>query len=123
MSIATKSRGVLKPASRLFLVSVFALSPLFSAFGAPSPTELQLASTDWPPFTGKVGEPRMVIELVQEALKRSGVSANVTIVAEGTLTPQIKDRKFDGSPALWRDKERESYLEYSAPLMENRLVL
>ncbi len=86
-------------------------------------TTLKLGSTPWPPFTGKAGEPRIVIDLVNEALRRIRVFETVTIVTDGTLTQQIKDGNFDGSPALWRDTDRETYLEYSAPLLENRLVL
>jgi polar amino acid transport system substrate-binding protein len=31
--------------------------------------------------------------------------------------------RFDGSPAVWRDPERETKLVYSKPYLENRLVL
>ncbi len=84
---------------------------------------LKLGSTPWLPFTGEKGGPRLVIELVEEALSRAGIDSHVTIVREGSLTPQIKAKKLDGSPAMWRDDERDKFLEFSAPLLENRLML
>lgn len=90
-----------------------------AAIAAP----LKLATTPWPPFTGEKNEPRIVIELVEEALQRSGITATVTVVPEAFLTGQLQEKKFDGSPAMWRAKERETFLNYSVPLLENRLVL
>jgi polar amino acid transport system substrate-binding protein len=84
---------------------------------------LQLGSTPWSPFTNEAGKPRFAIDLVHEALKRLGISAETTIVPEGTLTPALLEGRFAGSPALWRDKSREEKLVYSKPYLENRLVL
>ncbi len=88
-----------------------------------SAAELRLASTPWPPFTGDVGQPRVVIELAEEAFRRAGIATTMTIVDEGTLTPKLQAKQFDGSPAMWKGKDRESFLTYSAPILENRLVL
>jgi polar amino acid transport system substrate-binding protein len=84
---------------------------------------LHLGSTPWSPFTNEVGKARFAIDLVQEALKRMGISSQTTVVAEGTLTAALLEGKFDGSPALWRDPDREAKLIYSKPYLENRLVL
>jgi len=84
---------------------------------------LHLGSTPWSPFTNAPGKPRYAIELVEAALKRLGLSSDTAIVPEGTLTPALLQGKFDGSPALWRDKEREAKLVYSKPYLENQLVL
>jgi polar amino acid transport system substrate-binding protein len=84
---------------------------------------LHLGSTPWSPFTNAPGKPRFAIELVETALKRVGVTADTAIVPEGTLTAALVEGRFDGSPALWRDKEREEKLVYSEPYLENRLVL
>ena len=85
--------------------------------------QLELGSTPWPPFTNARGEPRFALDLVEEALVRIGVFANIVIVVEGTLTPLLLSGEFDGSAALWRDTERERVLLYSQPYLENRLIL
>lgn len=87
------------------------------------PAALHLASTPWSPFTNAPGKPRYAIELVESALKRLGVSTETAIVPEGSLTSALLEGRFDGSPALWRDPEREAKLVYSKPYLENRLVL
>ena len=84
---------------------------------------LNLGSTPWSPFTNAPGKPRYAIDLVTAALKRLGLTSDTAIVPEGTLTKALLEGRFDGSPALWRDKEREAKLVYSKPYLENRLVL
>ena len=87
------------------------------------PAALHLGSTPWSPFTNAPGKPRYAIDLVEAALKRLGLSSETAIVPEGTLTSALLEGRFDGSPALWRDSEREAKLVYSKPYLENRLVL
>ena len=89
----------------------------------PRRVSLRLGSTPWSPFTNAPGKPRYAIDLVEAALRRLDISNETTIVPEGTLTSALLEGKFDGSPALWRDPERESKLVYSKPYLENRLVL
>jgi ABC-type amino acid transport substrate-binding protein len=84
---------------------------------------LRLGATPWTPFTNEPGKARFAIDLVQAALERVGIRAETTIVPEGTLTPALLAGKFDGSPAMWRDAEREATLLYSKAYLENRLVL
>jgi hypothetical protein len=90
---------------------------------AAEPAELRLVSTVWPPFTDVVGKPRLASDLVHEALSRAGVGAETAIVADGLLVSSMRDGSHDGSGALWRSEERERFLLYSDPYMENRLVL
>ena len=87
------------------------------------PAALHLGSTPWSPFTNEAGKPRYAIDLVEAALKRIGIIAETAVVPEGTLTSALLEGRFDGSPALWRDPEREAKLVYSKPYLENRLVL
>src|SRR6185503_9886427 len=89
----------------------------------PKRAALHLGSTPWSPFTNDAGKPRFAIDLVHTALERLGISEETTIVPEGTLTPALTEGKFDGSPAVWRDAEREESLVYSQSYLENRLVL
>src|SRR6187402_1971232 len=74
----------------------------------PRPAALHLGSTPWAPFTNAPGQPRYAVDLVEAALKRAGVIADTAVVPEGTLTGALLSGRFDGSPALWRDPERET---------------
>ncbi|MEI9938063.1 MAG: transporter substrate-binding domain-containing protein [Pseudomonadota bacterium] len=96
-----------------------------SAPAAPAAqsTQLRLASTEWLPFTGAEGEPRVALSLTERALKRAGYDSVTTIVPDGQLIPKIENGDFNGSAALWRSAEREQFLLYSKAYLENRLVL
>jgi ABC-type amino acid transport substrate-binding protein len=109
-----------------FLLAAVVTTLVATALTAQTSTKaaaLHLGSTPWPPFTDAPGKARFAIDLVQTALKRIGVIADTTIVPDGTLTPSLLERRFHGSPALWRDAEREKTLIFSKPYLENRLVL
>ena len=84
---------------------------------------ISLASVPWPPFSAKDGESRFAIDLVEEALAKAGFASQTQIVDHGTLTDALEEGRFDGSPAMWRSTEREEFLLYSKPFLENRLVL
>ena len=119
----------MRPRFGVFLLAVVATGLLATGATAQTtqttskPAALHLGSTPWSPFTNAPDKPRYAIDLVEAALKRLGISAETAIVPEGTLTSALLEGKFDGSPALWRDPERESKLVYSKPYLENRLVL
>ena len=85
--------------------------------------QLRLASDVYPPFTDKPGKQAFALELVHEALKRSSVEAESDILDFGLVLEQINERKYEGSAALWKSKDRETYLMFSDPYLENRLVL
>ncbi len=85
--------------------------------------QLRLASDVYPPFTDKPGKQAFAVELVHEALKRSSVEAESDILDFGLVLEQINERKYEGSAALWKSKDRETYLMFSDPYLENRLVL
>ena len=69
--------------------------------------QLHLVSTAWPPFTNPPGAPQFALDLVNEALKRIGITAETTIVDESRFTPSLLAAEFDGSAAVWKDAERE----------------
>lgn len=96
-----------------------------TATGTTGTTALRLGSDVWPPFTDALGKPRVALDLVQAALERSQIEARMTLIDEFTeLIQKIRDGdEFDGSAALWRSEERERYLLFSRPYLENRLVL
>ena len=112
-------------AALVFCALMAAASNLLAqnAPATPASAPLTLASTPWPPLTDATGRARFALDLVEEALKRIGVSATTTIIPEGSLTPALINRQFSGSAALWRDAERERTLLFSEPYLENRLML
>ena len=90
---------------------------------ATEQVELRLASDLWPPFTNTANQPRLAIDLVHEALNRADIEATTSIVDFGVVILGLQDGSFDGSGALWRTPEREDFLLFSKPYLENRLVL
>jgi polar amino acid transport system substrate-binding protein len=96
-----------------------AVAPVGSQPAAP----LQLVSTAWPPFTNPPGRPRFALDLVEDALGRTGLTAQTTIVSAAQFTTLLLVGKYDGSAAAWKDAERERALVFSQPYLENRLVL
>lgn len=89
----------------------------------PAPKTLELASTEWPPFTADEGEPRVANELVAEALRSDGIQAKQAIVAADEWLASLRAGEFDGSAAVWWSEDRAEFLLFSAPYLENRLVL
>jgi hypothetical protein len=84
---------------------------------------LRLVSTIWPPFTGPPGQSRLALDLVENALGRTGVTPTFDYVPNSEYTPALVSGPYSGSGAAWRDQQREAVLLYSEPYLENRLVL
>jgi len=62
-------------------------------------------------------------DLVDEALDRAGIKATTSIVEFGAVILGLQEARFDGCAAMWRTAARESFLLFSEPYLENRLVL
>ncbi|MGC6455802.1 MAG: substrate-binding periplasmic protein [Coraliomargaritaceae bacterium] len=84
---------------------------------------LNLASDRWPPFTDTFQETRFALDIVHLALLRSGIEAETEILDQWTLPADLKTKQYDGSGALWKNAERETFLLFSKPYLENRLLL
>lgn len=84
---------------------------------------VRLASDVWPPFTNVAGKQAIAEALVHEALQRAKIGADTEILGFKEVIADIKQGDFDGSAALWRSPEREAFLLYSEPYLENRLIL
>jgi polar amino acid transport system substrate-binding protein len=110
------------PAWASALVACCAVTIVAASAQAPRPS-LKLVSTAWTPFTNEPGEPRFALDLVEAALDRIGRTARTTIVAPAAFTRELLTGAYDGSGAAWKDDERERVLLFSAPYLENRLVL
>jgi len=105
------------------LVACASNAPAPAAAPVADATKLNLASTKWLPFTGVEGEPRVALTLTENALERAGYHSTTTFVPDGQLTPKLQRGDYDGSAALWKSEDREQFLLYSKPYLENRLVL
>lgn len=110
------------PVRKLSLL-VLPLLLLWGVLSAAAPPPLRLASDVWPPFTDAEDKPHEAIDLVKMALLRGGVESATTILTWSDVMKQIEQGKLDGSPAMWRTPEREKFLLFSKPYLENRLVL
>jgi len=109
---------------RVFCVAALVVSGLAGPqLFAQAPPPLSLVSTSWTPFTNAPGQPRFANDLVEAALSRIKRSAKTTIVPPAQFTTALLSGKFDGSPAAWKDAERERDLMFSEAYLENRLVL
>ncbi len=95
----------------------------WSLIGQSQETKLHLVSDVWPPFTNVPGQQAFAIELVKESLNRSGVIVQNEVIEDVNITNYINEKKFDGSSALWRSADREKTLIFSAPYLQNQLVL
>ncbi|MEX1310712.1 MAG: transporter substrate-binding domain-containing protein [Candidatus Sulfomarinibacteraceae bacterium] len=99
------------------------LASLAATATATDPEELRLGSDEWPPFTGSHGKQRAALELIHTALDRAGYQATTTIDEWRRVEAAIRRGDLDGSAAMWRTEAREKTLLFSAPYLENRLVL
>ena len=117
--------SVLRSVETALRAGIGAILILMSPTLAPAAEtlELRLASDMFPPFTNTAGQSRLAIDLVHGALDRAGITATTSIVEFGAVILGLQDGSFDGSGALWHSAERETFLLFSEPYLENRLVL
>ncbi|HSC54070.1 MAG TPA: transporter substrate-binding domain-containing protein [Phnomibacter sp.] len=104
---------------RLLLLTLL----LATVVGYSQTTTLKLASDVWPPYTDVSSKFALAIDLVREALSRNHVKEQTKILDFTAVITGISKKQFDGSAALWRSPEREKYLLFSEPYLENRLIL
>ena len=87
------------------------------------PNQLKLVSDIWPPFTNTDPNRSFAEDIVSESLKRSGIDSKTEFLEFEDVMVGIQEGHFDGSVALWYSKEREKYLLFSAPYLQNQLIL
>jgi hypothetical protein len=80
---------------------------------APEPRVLELASLDWPPFTGVEGEPHVASELVAMALHADAIQAEQTILPVDEWLAALRSGEVDGSAAVWWSEDRAPTLASS----------
>lgn len=84
---------------------------------------LKLGSDVWPPFTNVEEKGGLALDLVNFALKRSGVNMTNEVMTFERVISGIESDAIDGSTALWITDERKDYLLFSKPYLHNQLVL
>ena len=114
----------MRPRKLTLLLLLSLVSSLVAAVAvAAPPSPLRLVSDVWPPFTDVQDKPHEALDLVKTALLRGGVQSQTKIITWTDAIAEIEQRKADGSAAVWKTPEREKYLLFSKPYLENRLVL
>jgi len=95
-----------------------------SAKAEPAALKLRLVTRPWPPWIDAEGHPRVALDLVSTALARAGYTAVHEIAPLSELLNELRTGSaHDGSAALWHSPEREEFLLYSEPYIENRMML
>lgn len=89
----------------------------------PRMEPLTLVSSTWSPFVDEAGRPRLATDIVSRALNRAGIPTRPLLVPSGELLPALEAGQYDGTEALWETPERNEFLLFSIPYLENRLVL
>jgi polar amino acid transport system substrate-binding protein len=90
---------------------------------AANAAELKLAADEWPPFTSEKQGQRIAVDLVQTALHKASVKSKVQIVAWQDVLSGIKTNQYDAIVGAWKTPDREQYLLFSRPYLENRITL
>jgi len=103
------------------LTILFIISFSFSTFAQD--VMLKLASDVWPPFTDIRDKNSVATDLVEEALHRTGIKLENQIIDFTDVIQGIKKGAYHGSSALWKNDEREDIMLFSAPYLQNQLVL
>lgn len=104
-------------------ISILIFLSLLCVNASAQQLNLKLASDVWPPFTDQPDKQSFAIDLVQTALNRSGIKMNTKIIEFEDVLDGIKGSKYDGSAALWYSEEREEFLQFSEPYLQNQLIL
>jgi len=103
--------------------TIFLVILLISIGAFSQKHELKLASDIWPPFTDVEGEKALAMDLVREALTRTGVKVEFEILDFNDVISRIDAGTFDGSAALWLSEEREKKYLFSEAYLQNQLVV
>jgi len=101
-----------------FLILIF-----FSFITQAQQQVLNLASDVWPPFTNSENKKTIALDIVRTALEKMNYNTFYEILEFKDVVNGINSGVFDGSAALWKNKEREQTLLFSNPYLQNQLLL
>src|SRR5688572_26234699 len=100
---------------------LFFISLSLYTFGQDA--SLKLASDVWPPFTDKSDKKAVAVDLVKEALRRAGIEVKTEITDFPIVIGGSQQGTYQGSATVWQTAEREGYMKFSNPYLQNKLVL
>ena len=119
------------PQSNLALVGTrlqfqFAITFLLLFIGvaaAHSADKLKIVADYWPPFTTEQKGQRIAADLVETALSNADIIHETQLLPWNEVLEGLKSGKYDAIVGAWKSTERESYLMFSQPYLENRIKL
>lgn len=103
----------------IILVAAYILTASTTLMAA----ELKLAADEWPPFTSERKGQRIAVDLVQTALRRADFDSTLKIMTWKNVLNGIKGNQYDAVVGAWKTPDREQYLLFSRPYLQNRIKL
>ena len=113
----------LKKIAKVYLQAVSILCTLTLIAPLATAATLKLVADNWPPFTSEISGQRVAVDLVEKALRLSGIETKATIIQWKDVIDGIKDNKYDAIVGAWKNPDREKFLYFSRPYLENRILL
>lgn len=101
----------------IFILAILVVFPTSIA------AELKLVADNWPPFTSDKPGQRVAADLVEQALERSGMAVQANIIQWKDVLDGVKSDKYDAIVGAWKNFNREQFLLFSRPYLENRIML
>lgn len=83
---------------------------------------LRLATSEWPPFTGQGSERRIAEDLVELALRNINTDFTVSQLPWSDALGGAESGSYDGLIVAWHTAERDKFLLFSRPILENRIL-
>ena len=84
--------------------------------------QLQLASTDYPPyFSSALPEGGTLTALTRAAFKAAGYDITLVFLPWARLMLEVERGKYDGVVAVWYKADREHFLALSAPVVDTHV--
>ena len=84
--------------------------------------QLQLASTDYPPyFSSALPEGGTLTALTRAAFKAAGYEITLVFLPWARLMLEVERSKYDGVVAVWYKADREQFLALSAPVVDTHV--
>ena len=103
----------------LFMILLF-----FNCVSAVHSAEkLKIVADYWPPFTTEQKGQRIAADLVETALSNADIIHQTQLLPWNDVLEGVKSGKYDAIVGAWKSKERQSYLMFSRPYLENRIKL
>ena len=107
---------------KILLLSIFMFSWCLSL--SSEIKEVKFCEDPWPPYTyGKVGEiteKGIATDIINELFSRMDIKVTNKLLPWKRCLLMVEKGKQDGAMMLTKNSEREEYMEFSIPIIENR---